>query len=395
MFNPEEPEFLIREKDDFSIKKVSSLEAASFFRPARTSSDSFEIKETAERGGTVYFIKNLLNGKIISLSQKGFELWNLMDGKTSLRSLAAGYFLKYGAFDFNEIRTLILQLRSNDLIEGQSSRFLFLQRFFRRFKHPALIRILKWVEAWSSFDIKIQNVDALMSSVYQKAGRFFFNRIFGVPAFVISAWATFLFVRSLFSLRYTPASFLDSPLKWLAAYLIFIPVIPIHELAHALTTKHFGYRVRDFGFTLLHHILPVFYADVTDIWMAPPRERMWVALAGPYSGWLLGSAAVLLSYLFPGHEFIFYLFAFNCYAGVLVNLYPFLFLEMDGYYVLIDLLKTPHLRKEAFHSVKSLFKGSECLCIRKSIFALIYAVISVFSVCMIFAYILWSFCYGK
>ncbi|MBI1869884.1 MAG: hypothetical protein HYS07_01680 [Chlamydiae bacterium] len=266
------------------------------------------------------------------------------------------------------------------------------QRFLNRFHHPVSRLFSRALSTWLSLDFKIQNVDQRISWIYAKTGWVLFHKVFIDASLVLGGWATFLFVKSFVCLHYTPASFLDAPWKWLVAYLILIPVIPIHELAHALTTKHFGYRVRDFGFTLLHHVLPVFYADVTDIWMASAHVRMKVAFAGPYSSWLLGSLAVLASLFFPRYEFIFYLFAFNCYVGTLINLYPFLFLEMDGYYILIDLLKFPHLRKEAIHALKNISSfGRE----KKQGIPLAYGLISIVSIGLILTYSIWSFLNGK
>ncbi|MDP3980290.1 MAG: hypothetical protein Q8Q33_02625 [Chlamydiota bacterium] len=157
-----------------------------------------------------------------------------------------------------------------------------------------------------------------------------------------------------------------------------------------MTTQHYGYAVREIAFSLRFGCIPIFYADVTDIWMAPPSVRMKVAVAGPYSGWLLGSLAVLLALIIPQAMFILYLFALVCYLGVLVNLYPFVFMELDGYYILTDYLRMPYLMKQTFQVMRDLFtRGHFPARSRENFFSLIHAVFSLISVFMIIAFLVW------
>ncbi len=59
-------------------------------------------------------------------------------------------------------------------------------------------------------------------------------------------------------------------------------VTVLHELAHALTCRHFGGRVTDMGFLLLY-LVPCFYCNVSDTYlMREKRQRMWVLFAGGF-----------------------------------------------------------------------------------------------------------------
>ena len=52
----------------------------------------------------------------------------------------------------------------------------------------------------------------------------------------------------------------------------------LHELAHALTCRHFGGRVTDMGFLVLY-LVPCFYCNVSDTYlMKEKRQRMWGSL---------------------------------------------------------------------------------------------------------------------
>ena len=62
-----------------------------------------------------------------------------------------------------------------------------------------------------------------------------------------------------------------------------------HQVIHALACVHYGRRVREFGFTILHGFIPTFYADVTDLFMASRRARIVNAVAGPLFHLFLGA----------------------------------------------------------------------------------------------------------
>ena len=62
--------------------------------------------------------------------------------------------------------------------------------------------------------------------------------------------------------------------------IVFWLTVVNHQVLHALACVHYGRRVREFGFTILHGFIPTFYADVTDIFMASRRARIVNAAAG-------------------------------------------------------------------------------------------------------------------
>jgi putative peptide zinc metalloprotease protein len=136
--------------------------------------------------------------------------------------------------------------------------------------------------------------------------------------------------------------------------IVFWLTVVNHQVIHALACVHYGRRVREFGFTILHGFIPTFYADVTDIFMASRRARVVNAVAGPLFHLFLGAfcfwVATLLS---PG-----LIQGFLVASAILqiqsffVSLYPFCFLEMDGYHVLVEWLGIPTLNHDAVRFVR-------------------------------------------
>jgi putative peptide zinc metalloprotease protein len=139
---------------------------------------------------------------------------------------------------------------------------------------------------------------------------------------------------------------------WLSAAVMLASLLAVsmmHVTVHALACKAYNRRVREIGFFLLQGVLPTFYADVTDIFMSTRRARVIVDLAGPLVELFWGSVAFLAAYqASPGVAQAF-LFGIGIlfWEGVLINLYPFNFLEMDGYNIVADLLAMPTLRQQA------------------------------------------------
>jgi putative peptide zinc metalloprotease protein len=122
-----------------------------------------------------------------------------------------------------------------------------------------------------------------------------------------------------------------------------------HQAIHALACIHYGRRVREFGFTILHGFIPTFYADVTDIFMASRRARVVTAISGPLFHLFLGGFSFWIAALLsPG-----LIQGFLAASAILqiqsffISLYPFCFLEMDGYHVLVEWLGIPTLNHDA------------------------------------------------
>jgi putative peptide zinc metalloprotease protein len=130
----------------------------------------------------------------------------------------------------------------------------------------------------------------------------------------------------------------------------------LHVLTHALACKAYGRKVREMGFFLLQGVLPTFYADVTDIFMSSRRARVIVNLAGPMVEVFFGSLAFLGAYgSEPGMvQFLLFGAGVFLWESALLNLYPFNFLELDGYNMLADLLAMPALRQQAWALVAAL-----------------------------------------
>jgi putative peptide zinc metalloprotease protein len=100
--------------------------------------------------------------------------------------------------------------------------------------------------------------------------------------------------------------------------------------------------------------------------MSSRRARVIVDLAGPMVEVVVGSLAFLGAYWSePGiGQSLLFGAGLILWESALLNLYPFNFLEMDGYNILADLLAIPTLRQQAwalFRALPRRFRGGKAL----------------------------------
>ncbi len=134
-----------------------------------------------------------------------------------------------------------------------------------------------------------------------------------------------------------------------AFIIVALAVSGLHELAHAFTCKRFGGKVYELGFILIY-FLPAFYCNVSDAWLfTEKKKKLWVSFAGVFFQMFIWSLAAIVWRIADQESRV---SDFCCVAigttglSTLFNLSPLL--KLDGYYLLVDYLGIPNLRKRAF-----------------------------------------------
>jgi putative peptide zinc metalloprotease protein len=110
-------------------------------------------------------------------------------------------------------------------------------------------------------------------------------------------------------------------------------------------------------------LAPVAFVDTSDIWAAARVPRILVSAAGPYSNMALGGIAALAAFLLTpsalfapsGWQDVLWSFSLTGYVLALVNVNPLL--ELDGYYIVMDLMEIPNLRARALAYLGSRLGG--------------------------------------
>lgn len=116
----------------------------------------------------------------------------------------------------------------------------------------------------------------------------------------------------------------------------------LHELGHAAAAYRLGARRVGIGVGW-YTVLPVAYADLSEIWRYAPRERVIVDVAGVYMQGLLIAALMVLDRACANPAWL--VAAAATSMSMLWNLNPLL--RMDGYWIAADAFGIPDLRQRA------------------------------------------------
>jgi hypothetical protein len=360
MPDPVKLELLTRNPGEvaFQIVELDSSHAYWAFKPQRLPATEWELtpQPVSADGARKYVLKNLRHDRYLLLDSKEYFLWEHCDGHHSLEEIARAVHLAAGAFDYAIIRQSLAKLYHCGLLERRDAAGLqpsragavdrrWAERFRRRLK------------AWQRISFKIPHADQICSSIYDHGGFLLFHPITTsliICLFVIALVMAARLIASAGEFTYFLAAqpFLTGSLM---AFTL-VTASMLHTLVHALACKAHGRRVREMGFFLLQGVWPAFYADVTDIFMSSRRARVTVDFAGPMVELVLGSVAMIGAYSsLPGIEqALLFGIGVMLWESVLINLYPFSFLEMDGYNIVADLLAMPMLRQQALALIPNL-----------------------------------------
>lgn len=291
-------------------------------------------------GSEVTILKDTERHTYYRLSELGRFVWDRLDGELSVRDLTLAAFRERGAFAPDLIAATVDGLVRAGFADAPKlaadvsgpDRTGPLARATR-----AALAALTWVRA-------LEGVDPFMERLYRRV------RYLYAPAAL--ATMACLLVAGLVALI-AEGSTAGSPFghegvsSWIVVALIpaYAAAIALHELGHALTVKRFGREVNRAGVGW-YMWLPTVFIDTSDMWLAGRWQRVAVTVAGPFTSALVGATASLIALTVddPALQAVVWQFALVNFFIALMNFNPLL--EVDGYYVLMDVLERPQLRRE-------------------------------------------------
>lgn len=180
----------------------------------------------------------------------------------------------------------------------------------------------------------------------------------------------------------TTTKFLKKEFQKHNGYIFFLLSfigVTFHEIGHASAAHHYGAKHGGIGGGF-YLFMPVYFADVTDIWKLPKSQHITVNLAGMYFELIYVLLLILIGFIFA----LPYLVVFGCFIVLssLRNLNPFI--RSDGYWVLSDAMEQQNLMLHGFIAIKRLFVSRKNW-LSINYFLLIYGLIS-YSFMLFFVY---------
>jgi putative peptide zinc metalloprotease protein len=391
-------ELLVRKPDadgeGYEVKQVGSALAFVRLRPQRVEPEAFELAEVASRlsGQPNFILKNRLTERYLLLSEQERFLWDQMDGQRSLQDLATAYVLRYGEFDFDIIPALIRKLQQAQLLVlTPASR---LRKVLARNRARHFVKMIESaLLVLERINISSRSVNGFFHRLYRWGGFLLFTPLAAILCGVFAIIGLLAGVKLWSEADHVAAGLGQNPLlALLSVKALFISTLAAHQILHGLALVHYGRRVREFGFTFLHGFVPTFYVDVTDVFMTSRRARVVPAVSGTLVHLVLGSLwFIVAAQAQPG-----FLQAFAAASGMIqwqafiIALYPFCFIEMDGYHVLVDVLGAPTLKSDALGYMGVLVRGRvPGPTTREEWLWISYVVLSVVSVLAFIAFNIW------
>jgi putative peptide zinc metalloprotease protein len=353
MPEPAKLELLTRRPGEpgFEVHEVQSSQAYLGFRPQRLPPTEWEITPQPRGldGVRNFILKSHRRDRYFLLSPKEYFLWEQFDGHHSLSEVGRAFHFEFGSFDYEVIRQFLAKLYHAGLLAEVQAASLrpSLARRHKRWWARSLAGIL---HTWGRIAFRSSDADRYCAALYERGGFVFFRWPFVLSYVTLWLGAIFAVSRLWPDAPAITARLAARPLLSSGIMLTTIVLAStLHVLVHALACKAHGRNVREMGFFLLQGVWPTFYADVTDIFMSSRRARVIVDLAGPMVEVVCGSVAFIVAYCSdPGFgQSLMFGAGLVLWESALVNLYPFSFLEMDGYNILADLLAMPALREQA------------------------------------------------
>jgi putative peptide zinc metalloprotease protein len=358
---PARLELLVRSEDgeSFETREIASPAAYLQLRPQRLPDEQWELAQlpSGVPGTKKYVLKSRRAENYLQLDEEERFLWHQMDGRVSMQDIAVAYVMRYGSFDFEKIPQLIRKLLLADLLTLRPMSRLR-DILARNRRNPAARAMEAGLHAIERLNVSSRRWNDLFERIHRWGGWLLFTPAAVIGLIVLTAFGTRALVHLWNDLGAIGSALGHHAIVAIIALkLAFFLTVALHQLVHALACVHYGRRVKEVGFIVHHLVVPTFYADVTDLFMASRRARVVNALAGPTVHLVLGMLGVIwANALGPG-----LLQACVAASAVLqlqsfiICIYPFSFLEMDGYHVLEDAVGMPRLSQESSQFMRGTF----------------------------------------
>ncbi len=292
-----------------------------------------------------YLIINNITGKYIKINENFYHIIELFDGKKSLNEI----HVEYNNIHQNITKETCLEIAGKLDKVGV-------------FESSNNINQRKKLPGYLSFGFiffKAQWVSKIVPYL-----KFLFNKKIAITFLSLS----FLTLCFLLYKNYNNTEEIDI----LKIAFFFIPISLLctlfHELGHATATHYYKAKHGGIGFGLYLYFMPVFFADVTDIWRLKKWERIIVNASGVYFALIFCTILILLSIVVSSKT----LFAIGSALAFkqLYNLLPYL--RTDGYWIASDYFNQPNLMINSFNQFQKLVSFSFAELSRKDYLLAIY-----------------------
>jgi CRP-like cAMP-binding protein/Zn-dependent protease len=326
--------------------RLGQLVDTAQFRPKLA--DDVELKEFKLRWGNDYAIianpRDLIH---YQLTPSEAALIPLMDGTRTVKEIVVDRFKESGEIELSGIADLVRQLEAGNFLDH---RYVDVDAAVQRAIRPISSRRAKAQGFARTLSVDWANADRFVRFLYEHGLKRLFTRAATLITAIIVVAGFLAFLAVVHSHRYSLSA------KSLALGFLILTVLNyfltfVHELGHALVLVRFGRRVKSAGF-MIYFGSPAFFIESADGLMLERNQRILQAFAGGYAELIFCGIAALILWAIPGNAVAptLYKFAVLGYVVIFLNLVPLL--ELDGYFIVADLIQVPDLRPKSLSFIR-------------------------------------------
>jgi CRP-like cAMP-binding protein/Zn-dependent protease len=305
-----------------------------------------EYRAFVVRGTPAYgLVENLDELAVYRIPVDHVALLDLMDGSRTVQDLAVEHLRTTGELRLSDVVDLVELLHGAGCL-AQPYVDAYAEIRAATADRSTGARVAAFLK---TLTIEWAGADRAIRALHRGGLRFAFNP-FAVAVGAVVALAGFAgFVWLARSERY---EFADAGAgEAVALVLMGLCLTMLHELGHGVYLVHHGRRVKSAGF-LVYFGSPAFFIESSDGLMLDRRRRIMQSFAGPYAEMVVAGALVLVVLVFPDSPLapLLYAFAVLNYVEIFLNLVPLL--ELDGYWILTEVIEVPDLRPRSLTFVR-------------------------------------------
>ncbi len=306
-----------------------------------------------------FFIHQTKYGHRIKISNELYDFIQLIDNQKKLNDIVSEYNVKYKSTLTDEF--------TYDFLYNQLAKFGIIES-------PNVVVKANLKPSYLKLSFVVINEKATAKLTRYLKFLFLPKLLIGILFFSILTLLTcfYTFKDQIFHTGITQS-------EWLLFFLLSFIGVTFHEFGHASAAHYYGAKHGGIGGGF-YLFIPVYFADVTDIWKLPKKQRIIVNLAGMYFEMVYVVFLIFMGVIFSYHILIVLACVFS--IKILNNINPFI--RSDGYWILSDAIEKPNLMSHGFIKIKQIFKP-KALWKRMDYFLLVYGLIS-YSFILFFTY---------
>lgn len=299
-----------------------------------------------------YVLRSKIDETFVLLSEVEAFIWNLVKIDPDIKKIVYKYARTYKTLEFNTIEHIMHRWLEKRILLPRDSK---LATDFRKKQKKTL-----W--SYTSFLFDLQFSNKLLSQLFDIIANVLSKPLKNTWISVlivligISGVISFLLYLSRESFQLIQTWYESESSLFLVTLWLGVISILLHELGHAIAMRLTGLKVFKVGFKLFL-LIPFFYVDTNTAWSRNRADRIKISSGGIIMNAFIVGLTFLAS-MFVQNELILatlFTFAYLNLSLIFINLVPFI--ELDGYYILIDTIKVPNLIQESRKMVYKIFTG--------------------------------------